>query len=212
MTKRTILALGLGIASALCVIIGCEKDKSTGDMSMSPYSSDPRQSANPSAVFITPSSVGGTNVGETFVFTASGGTPPYKWDMQQKDRGRLAIRGSDRDQAIYEVVKAGDNEIVAYDQDGQAGVAQINGSFKTAAGLAAAANPSTLTKNGDKCVMTASGGTPPYSWAVVDASLGHVVGSGTGTSVIYMRDHNGDNAVTVSDHAGNVYHLIITQP
>lgn len=211
MTKRTILSIGLSMAGALCALLGCEKDKSTGDMSMAPYSSDPRQSATPSVVVISPSLVGGTNVGETFVFTASGGNPPYRWDMQQNDLGRLATRGSDRNQGIYTVLKVGDNEIVVYDQDGQAGVAQIDGSYTTVR-LVAVASPSTLAKNGDKSVMTASGGTPPYSWTVVDASLGHVVGSGTGNTVIYMRDHSGDNAITVTDHAGNVYHMVITQP
>ena len=56
----------------------------------------------------------------------------------------------------------------------------------------ATANPATLTKDGAKSILTATGGTPPYNWSVVDASLGHILGSATGNSVVYVRDHAGD--------------------
>jgi hypothetical protein len=74
------------------------------------------------------------------------------------------------------------------------------------------ANPgAVLTGDGDKTVLTVSGGAPPYAWSVGDILLGQVNPS-TGYSVVYERSNPIDNTVIVSDALGDYAILVIQQP
>jgi hypothetical protein len=58
--------------------------------------------------------------------------------------------------------------------------------------------------------LTATGGDGSYQWDVYDIALGQV-NSSTGTSVLYERGGNGDNAVTVQSTGLQAY-AVIHQP
>ena len=73
-------------------------------------------------------------------------------------------------------------------------------------------NPGTvLTGDGNKAVLTVSGGTPPYTWSVGDIALGQINPS-TGYSVVYERSYHIDNTVTASDALGDYAIIVIQQP
>ena len=74
------------------------------------------------------------------------------------------------------------------------------------------ADPDTvLTGDGDKTVLTVSGGTPPYTWSVGDISLGNIITPG-GYSVVYERSYHIDNTVRVADALGDYAIIAIQQP
>jgi hypothetical protein len=68
----------------------------------------------------------------------------------------------------------------------------------------------TLEYDGAKAKMKAHGGTPPYSWEVIDVALGSIIGSGE--NIVYQRDAVGDNVVKLRDSAGAVVYAIMKQP
>ena len=70
--------------------------------------------------------------------------------------------------------------------------------------------PLKLDNNGDMGALTAQGGFRPLSMGCSGCSLGHIVGAHTGSSVVYMRDHAGDNAVTATDSSGAVVSTVAT--
>ena len=147
------------------------------------------------------------NDGDKAVFTGSGGTGPYSWSVGDASRGSIAsIAWS---QAIYTRNSLGDNTVIMTDYIGHSAIAQITQPAPTT--LTASAGSSTLSNNGDKTVITASDGVPPYTWAVQHATLGSP-DTFVGTSVVYERNSAGDNVVTVHDSKSNVVKLIIEQP
>lgn len=146
--------------------------------------------------------------GAQTVFTGSGGVGPYAWSLGNNAVGRLRVDGWS--QAVYTRTAAGDNTVLVTDSQGHSASAAVSQPDNTPA-LTVSANPSSLSANGNTSVLTASGGVAPYQWQVLDVALGHLVSS-SGSSVVYVRDQAGQNAVSVSDSAGNVAHVIINQP
>ncbi len=156
---------------------------------------------------ISPTSVTLSNDGDKRVFSASGGQTPYQWKLGDSSRGTLEVDGYS--QAIYTRTKAGNNTVILTDDDGHAAIADVI--QPSGAKLTVTASPSSLAKNGDKSILTASGGVPGYTWSVQDVALGHLV-STTGDSVVYVRDQPGQNVVTVRDSAGAAANVLINQP
>lgn len=156
---------------------------------------------------VSPTSVTLSNDGDKRVFSASGGQTPYQWKLGDSSRGKLEVDGYS--QAIYTRTKAGNNTVILTDGDGHAAIADVI--QPSGAKLTVTASPSSLAKNGDKSILTASGGVPPYTWSVQDVALGHLL-STTGDSVVYVRDQPGQNVVTVRDSAGAAANVIINQP
>ena len=68
-----------------------------------------------------------------------------------------------------------------------------------------------LDVNGAQQVFEVTGGTPPYSWSVVDISLGSMVAQG-GTSAVYERSVAGDNSIRLQDGSGSAAFAKATQP
>lgn len=205
---------GFALAAILAVLMataGCESDKKTdsvdGYFNDNPYASLERQPPSDAALTISPSEAGGTRVGQKINFKAAGGATPYTWHVADPAYGTLTVKGWS--EAVYTVAKVGDNEVIVTDQRSHAAIARVMGAVPA---LTAVAVPATLQNDGDKSVLTASGGQPPYQWTVLDAALGHLVGNAAGASVAYMRDHNGDNVVRVQDADGAVFKVRIEQP
>ena len=195
------------------LLTGCE---STGDDSPDtgnldsyfadhPYVSDPRSGEFPRLVSISPESVSLTFAGEQVAFTASGGRGEYTWDVGDSSKGNINRTGSDA--ATYTATVVGPNDVIVYDSEGNAAVATINGPTSR---LIVTANPDELTADNDLSILTATGGVPPYNWSLSDTTGNFV--SGGGGSVVYQRSRAGDNAVTVTDSAGDSYSLVISQP
>ena len=171
-----------------------------------PYVSDPRISHG-SAVTISPRGATANAVGEVVIFAASGGTPPYHWDVSDGAVGTAA--GDDDGIGRYTARTIGNNYVIVYDQDGNADFATISG---TNAPLAITPNPAEVTNDWDLVVLEVSGGSPTYTWTVMDDHLGFFINGVTGESVVYQRYRSGNNAVTVTDGSGNRASMVVKQP
>ena len=68
-----------------------------------------------------------------------------------------------------------------------------------------------LAANGDVAVFSGGGGTPPYTWDVLDASRGTILDS-RGSYSAYRRIAAGNNVVALKDSAGNKAYITIPQP
>lgn len=212
--RKWLFALGMAVV-ACTGPVGC--DSGTGDDSEldnyfanHPYVSDPR-SGGQSIVTITPESAVVNTVGGQAVFSFNGGTGPYTWDVSDPSKGSVSGSGA---QGVYTATVVGNNDIIAYDRNGYAAIARVSGSSGGTEGgdLAVSASPSNLENNGSMSVLTASGGVEPYSWSVATGAKGGFVGADTGSSVVYVRNAAGDNAVTVTDATGERASIVITQP
>jgi hypothetical protein len=201
---------------ALVIPMGCD-DGGSGDngeldayFASHPYVSAPRD-GGPVIVTLTPSSATLSTVGEKASFSMSGGTAPYSWDVSDSSKGSISASGG---QGVYTVTAVGKNDVIAYDRNGNAAIAKISGSdSSTATPLTVSASPSQLAKDGDLAVLTAAGGTGPYSWSVLSTpTLGILPNGSTGTTVVYKRMGAGDNAVTVTDSLGASANIVIKQP
>jgi hypothetical protein len=193
-----------------------DDDPDTGELDgyfeSHPYVSDPR-SSSAQIVSISPESVAVNTVGERVVFTAGGGNPPYHWDVSNGSLGSISASGSA--QGVYKAIVIGANDVIVYDQDGNAALARITGS---APGGSMTITPSSLTLSttGTVSTLSVAGGTPPYSWTMRDDTMGIFIGDYTATlatSVGYQRSAViGDNYVTVKDVSGDEDTLRIKQP
>jgi hypothetical protein len=147
--------------------------------------------------------------GEKFVFTASGGTGAYTWDVAIPGNGSVAM--SNWHQGVYTANSVSPNSVIVYDRDGYAAIAVISADKGGGTALSASANPSSIGADGGKSVLVATGGTPPYTWTVHDVALGNI-SSPTGTSILYTRSNPGDNGVRVTDSQGASVYIVILQP
>lgn len=196
----------------LAVAPGCEDEPNTDELdnwfATHPFVVDPRISPS-RIVTISPDVATVSFVGGQALFTASGGSRPYTWEVSNPGIGSISPTGAN--QARYTALVVGENNVIVYDRNGNAAIAYVSGS--PPAPLSIAASPSaTLTTDNAMVSLTVSGGQPPYSWTVADPSRGNLVSGNTGTTVVYRRYRNGDNAVTVTDGVGDTASLVINQP
>jgi len=201
---------------ALLIPAGCD-DGGSGDngeldayFKSHPYVSDPRDGGS-SVVTLTPASATLSTVGERVVFSFNGGTAPFTWDVTDASKGSISASGA---QGVYTVTAIGANDVIAYDSKGNTAIAKISGSSDSSAttSLSVSASPNQLNTDGDMAVVTASGGTGPYSWSVVDGNFGGLVNGATGSSVLYRRFKPTDNGITVTDSLGATASVVIKQP
>lgn len=68
-----------------------------------------------------------------------------------------------------------------------------------------------LDDDGDMASFEVSGGTTPYSYSVQDVYRGSIVSEGS-AGCVYQRGSSGDNAVIITDGAGDTVYAIIEQP
>ncbi len=212
---RIVGVLGAMALTAL-FLTACNDDDqdTTGDLDgyfeSHPYVSDPRSSST-KIVSLSPDSATVNAIGGRVVFTASGGQAPYRWDVSNGSLGSIAASGEA--QGVYTASAIGANDIIVYDQDGNAALGRISGTPAAGpADMVISASPSTLTTNTAYAVVTVSGGTATFTWSVADPALGNFQGGNTGRSVIYQRRLVGDNVVSVTDGNGNRTSRVINQP
>ncbi len=214
-TRRVWIVLGLALAvMALCM--ACESDKDTSLDALDQYFADnpmrPDPRNNPNGVItIRPANATVTFEGQTVIFSAVGGKSPYIWDVVYPGRGMMNVRADD--QGIYTARSLEQNTVLCFDSAGHSGVAQILTSTTNAPSNPLAISPPTITLllNNDTRLLTASGGTPPYSWSVGNEGLGSITTAG-GASATYRRLSSGDTTVTVIDSASRSVSIPVSQP
>lgn len=202
--------------SALVYIAGCDNSVDTEGVD-SYFDKDnaninqPRDS-QPGLLQVSPKVAQASFVGQKINFTAQSGTAPYRWEVAIPANGSVSpLTG---EQTVYTVSAIGNNNVIVYDNRGQSAVATISTTASNAtSSLMVTPNNPTLDNNGDMITLTASGGTPPYDWVVYDTNLGDIVNKPADTrSVVYQRKNSGDNAITVTDSAGQSISVVIDQP
>ena len=198
-------------AAAMLALASCDHSSTDGSevddyLQQNAFNSDPRSTTLATTLTITPDSASVTEVGQQVKFAASGGSPDYAWTVANGN-GTISVQGSS--ECIYTATAAGENTVIVSDQSGQSALATISA---TSEDLAATVSPTALAADGDMAIANATGGSLSYTWTVIDASLGHILGTDTGSSVVYIRDHNGDNVIQVTDSAGQTYSILINQP
>jgi hypothetical protein len=210
---RGFLYVGL-TALALGALIACDEDEPNTDLldsyfEQNPFVSDPREDPL-RLVKITPAFATINVVGGRAVFRANGGSGSYTWDVSNPAMGAMSPASGDT--STYTALGIGANDVIVYDGHGDAAIAAISGTVPGDFYVSASANPTTLNNDNDLSVLTASGGTPVYTWSVSEPGKGGFPNGNTGKSVLYKRLAPGDNGITVTDGRGSTASLVITQP
>lgn len=205
----------LAITSVMFMFAGCEtRHDADADVDSffrdNPFVSDPRGGTR-IQIAITPVTAAVNRIGQPVVFEVSGGTRPYTFAVANNNHGVIQ-RNSSR-QATYVVQNLQPNSIIVYDQFGHAAIGRITVEAAAIPGaLQITADPAAiLEEDGQSTVLRAQGGTPPYTWNIVDNTLGNF-SSISGDSAVYRRTNVGDNAVMLTDNAGGAAHIVIRQP
>ena len=215
MKKRTIMSIAALVAILASVFIftqGCEDDADTGGTALdnyfndNPYVSDPRDSS--SNLSIDPESVSITTTNETILFTVQGGNGNYSWGVSMPDNGKITPQRGNDDQAIYTANELKKNNVIVYDGDGEAAIAEI-----TYSPSALSITPTSVSMaNGDTVTFMGSGGAEPYTWSLVFSGRGNLSGANPGTSISYTATlTNTVNTIILTDDNGTTAQASITQ-
>ena len=144
--------------------------------------------------------------GDIALFAAIGGMPPYSWSVSLQALGKIHPRGAA--QALYVRQAPGNNTVILTDGRGQVAVASVTQNAAGAMTIVPAS--ASLSSDRDIALLTVTGGSPPYTWRVSDATKGTVAPQGR-TQAIYTRLSEGNNIVIVTDRRGQAAIATITQ-
>ena len=201
--------------AVLLAFSGCElstDDDSSGVdayLAAHPYTSASRDMPRPVVLTISPITATASIIGQTTIFTVSGGEGAYTWGVSDSANGKIVSRGAD--QAIYTCLVVGNNDVVVQDAAGHFASARI-----TPVVDAMTINPASVSLSGGALYasFSVSGGTPPYSWTSGNPGMGTVSYS-TGSSYVaaYMAVAGayGQNEITVIDAEGRTTSATVTQ-
>ena len=145
---------------------------------------------------IVPSSGVLTFNGETLSVQGVGGDLPYTWTVTHTGRGTVVATGPTT--ATYTRTTEGDNGIVLTDGNGQTVTATVTQQDPTPPVISP--STATLSTNVNSVLLSVSGGTPPYTWSVVNGTGSR--SPTTGTQTIYTKnpaDPPGNYFVMVTD-------------
>jgi len=203
-TSAALLSLTTSIV--LVILTGCEDEPSTGSLDKyfanNPYISDPRSTPANAVLQITPGRASVTTKGEQVHFSVKGGAGPYSWGVAEPANGTITPQGGSS-HAIYTVTKIAANNVIVNDTTGHAAIGDITSGIGTVSVSPATA---TLATNETALVLTASGGTPPYAWAIASSpsGSGSSVSAAAGKQSLYTRTAGptGTAVVSVTDEGG----------
>jgi hypothetical protein len=205
-----ISVVGLMVAAAFFMFAACNGAPDTAEVddyfSSYPYVSLSRPGSSGNLLQIAPAGASVEHNGDRINLVASGGTPPYRWSVDQTARGTLEkVSGWE---AIYQRDLVGNNIVILTDADGQEAYCLI-----TQGGGDLQILPSTVTleQNSQIALLTAVGGLPGYTWSVVYTNLGNVSAS-SGTTVEYQRYAENDNTILLVDSRDVIAEFTIHQP
>jgi hypothetical protein len=148
---------------------------------------------------LIPSEVSLTINGETVDFKALGGDLPYTFSVTHPARGTFVVTGFDT--LTYTRATKGDNELVVTDGNGFIDTATISQQDPTPPVISP--STSTLSSNINSVLLSADGGTEPYTWSVISGTGG--VNPTAGKQTIYTSnpaDPIGNYFVRVTDANG----------
>ena len=154
--------------------------------------------------------------GATVVLSVVGGIHPYEWRVTDETLG--AVTGGGVTVTYTRSAANGANIVEVRDSRQWLASAVITQQDEEEEqdeenlDLTVSQSAATLSADGDKIVLSASGGEPSYLWIVMDLSLGHFEGPVTGESVVYVRDAAGESAIQVQDRGGDAKNIIVSQP
>jgi len=201
--------------AVLLAFSGCEgttdEDSSGVDsyIKSNPYQSASRDTPSPNILQIAPDKATASIIGQTTIFTVSGGEGAYTWGLSDSANGKIVSRGAD--QAIYTCLLVGNNDVVVQDAAGHYASARITPVID-----AMTISPASVSLSGGALYasFTVSGGTPPYSWTAGNLGLGTVSYS-TGSSYVAaykaVAGAYGQNGITVIDAEGRTKSASVTQ-
>ncbi|MCX6993138.1 MAG: hypothetical protein NT011_08365 [Kiritimatiellaeota bacterium] len=200
----------------LLAFSGCEgtttgEDSSGVDayLAAHPYTSATRDAPLSSDMSIVPPSAAASIVGQTLVFTASGGDGAFHWGVSDSADGRIDSQGAD--QALYTCLQVGNNDVIVQDNSGHYATAHI---YPAATTIIISPASASLSGGSRNVSFVVAGGTAPYAWTSGDITLGTISYS---TSSSYVATYTavvgayGQNVVTVVDADGQTASATITQ-
>ena len=208
-------SLPLVCLAVLLAFSGCEgtteEDSSGVDayIAAHPYTSATRDTPLSSDLSIAPPTAIASIVGQTLVFTASGGDGAFHWGVSDSTDGTIESGGAD--QALYTCLQVGNNDVIVQDDSGHYAAAHISPAETTIIISPASVSLSGGSRN---VSFVVAGGTAPYSWTSGDTTLGTISYS---TSSSYVATYTavvsayGQNIVTVLDADGQSASATITQ-
>jgi hypothetical protein len=225
--KKLAIALRLTLIAAaafsVVYLAGCETtDEWDTSLTVSP--SSVTSQTYPESVTLT---VGGATIPTgtnttAEVMNATLGTLslPLTWSVSRPTLGTIASASGN--QAIYLRTRAtGINIITVRDQTGAEGMATVNQQAQTVTAgtgtLNLSASPNPIPNGQNQSVLTVvSGGTSPYTWAVLapasgTSANGSIVTAGNTGTETYQSANAGANLIRVTDSTGRIGTITITQ-
>lgn len=210
------LAYGMG---GVCLafflsLTGCEGEKDDPSGAEAYFKENPYESAERSdpllpTLAISPASAAISIVGQEIIFTASGGDGNFHWYISDESVGGLNSHGAN--QCSYKCKKVGNNDVIVQDESGHYAAAHITPVADTMSITPEAPE----LEYGDLYVaFTVTGGTPPYSWTVGNASLGTIsYSAATSYTAGYtaVSGAYGKNTITVKDAEGRIATTTVAQ-
>ncbi len=194
---------------------GCEsdtdEDRSGADafFRANPYQGEERESEQPMDLQLSPAQATAGAVGQTVVFTASGGGGAFRWRVGDSSAGAIEARGAN--QALYTCLLVGNNSVIVEDGEGHYAAARI---VPVADALAVSPASAALSGGAVDVSFAVSGGSPPYVWTSGNPRLGTVSYSEDSSYVAAYRavaGVYGVNVVTVIDQEGRTLSVTVTQ-
>ena len=210
-----IASLSFGCLAVLLAFSGCEgttnEDSSGVDayIAAHPYTSASRDTPLPTDLKIAPTFGSASIVGQTIVFTVSGGNGAFHWGVSDNANGKIESKGADS--AMYTCLRVGNNDVIVQDDGGHYASAHITPVVDDMTINPASASLSAGALNVSFAV---SGGTPPYSWTSGNPALGTVSYSASSSYVAAytaVAGAYGQNVITVLDAEGRTTSAIVTQ-
>ncbi|NQU39037.1 MAG: hypothetical protein HQ523_03705 [Lentisphaerae bacterium] len=166
--------------------------------------------AGTDALRITPSSLTllRPGAGPAGDFVVTGGVPPYsEWIETFPELGVVSLGGT---YIVMTALVEGTNFVSITDAAGDIATATVNHVLEYDP-LAIIPESTALATDGDTANFIASGGLPPYQWSLVYNSQGQIVGSDTGTVMLYRRLDEGDQVIILEDALGSFTQAQVAQ-
>lgn len=165
----------------------------TTPVTTTPPAITPPASTGPAVLSVSPGSVQ-IAVGSGQQFTASGGTAPYTWAVNNSAVGTISSTTG-----VFSAVALGSVNVTARDATLKASAPVT----VEVAGMAIAPGNVTQLRLSSKVTFTVTGGTPPFSWTSSNPSVAAVTGSGTGSqNGVLTLSSGGSFTVTARDITG----------
>ena len=130
-SRLSLLALPL-LASGLLLLAACEGDQDTSEgirymeeqaLTLDPTDRTIRPAATNAPLAVSPATAAMSAVGDTVVFTASGGRPPYTWGVGNAEIGSIQVVNGNP--CVYRCRQLKQNSVWVSDRNNTAAAATI---------------------------------------------------------------------------------------